>query len=37
MKTVADYANRLMEETEKISVGKRDQIELILAAVLTGL
>lgn len=36
MKTVADYANRLMEETEKIIVGKRDQIELILAAVLTG-
>jgi len=34
--TVAEYAARLREETQKIIVGKPHQIDLILMAVLTG-
>ena len=36
MNTVAEYASRLREETQKIIVGKEHQIDLILMAVLTG-
>lgn len=36
METVAHYTDRLAAETEKIIVGKRHQIQLILTAVLSG-
>ena len=36
MQTLAQAASRLKEETQKIIVGKRDQIDLILMAILSG-
>lgn len=36
MQTIAEYTKRLEQETEKIIVGKRHQIDMILMAVLSG-